>query len=119
MVHKHKSFPVGKAGQRKLKKQIIAKVEESDDQGVVETPKPFGNADLGMKGAHLKFLALLGTNTRAHTSRKGGRQKRIDPLSLKQIADSLLRDIERKDTTNSNHDSSEGEDSNVSDDPSY
>ena len=119
MVHKHKSFPVGKTGQRKLKKQIIAKVEESKDQGVVETPKPFENADLGIKGAHLKFLSLLGTNVRAHTSRKGGRQKRIDPLSLKQIADSLLRDIERKDMENSNQDTSEDESSNVSDDGSF
>ena len=118
MVHKHKSFPVGKTGQRKLKKQIIAKAEENKEQGLVETPKPFENADLGMKGAHLKFLSLLGSNARAHASRKGGRQKRIDPLSLKQIADSLLRDIEKKDMANSNRDTSEDEDSNESDDGS-
>ena len=120
MVHKYKSFPVGKAGQRKLKKQIVDQEKDGNNPRIGENPKPFKNADLGIKVAHMNFLSILGNNTHAEIAKKGGRRTRIDPLSLKQITDSLLRDMKSKATANNiQESSSEDEDSYVSDDDSY
>ena len=117
MVHKYKSFPVGKAGQRNLKKQIVDQQKDGNKNG--DTPKPFQNADLGTKLAHMHFLSILGSNAHSQMAKKGGRKTRIDPLSLKQIADNLLRDIESKAKVTTNEESSDEEDSYASDDHSY
>ena len=120
MVHKFKSFPVGKAGQRQLKKQIVDKEKDSNNQRSSKNPKPVGNADLGAKIPLMYFLSNLGINAHSQIAKKGGRRTRIDPLSLKQVADNLLRDIESKSIANTNQESSsEEEDSYVSDDNSY
>ena len=119
MVHKYKSFPVGKAGQRKLKKQILQEGNDESRQ-TAETPIPVGNADLGMKLAHMSFLNILGNDAHSQVTKKGGRRTRIDPLSLKKLSDSLLRKIEKKAIENSNQaSSSEDEVSYVSEDNSY
>ena len=84
MVHKHKSFPVGKRGQRHIKKQIV-------DQGAL---KPIGNAEIGIKLMCLKFVNILGNEARKQSAGKGGRRRTVDPLQLKRMADHILRDIE-------------------------
>jgi len=112
MVHKHKSFPVGKGGQRKLKQQFSMTENNSYDQS--NLPKPDGAAVIGAKGALISFLSILGSNAHDQFSKKGGRKTRIDPLSLKRIADNLLKDIENKNTQN-RHESSDEESSDVSD----
>ena len=119
MVHKYKSFPVGKSGQRSLKKQF-ANQDNGGSQKSNSNPKPVANADVGAKAVHMKFLSMLGNNAHAQIALKGGRKTRIDPLSLKKIADSLLREVESQDLADSNEElSSDDEDSDSSDANSY
>ena len=110
MVHKHKSFPVGKSGQRKFKQQFCNQEKRSQNN----TPTPDGNAVLGTKSAHINFLSILGNNAHEQFVQKGGRRTRIDPLSLKKIADNLLKEIEKK-SANNNNDTSGDESSDMSD----
>ena len=105
MVHKHKSFPVGKTGQKRVKKQVV-------DQ---EELKPIANADLGIKLATLTFVSMLGIAAKEQSSKKGGRRRTIDPLQLKRLADNILRDIESREVNEEGTSSEEGsEDSNIS-----
>ena len=105
MVHKHKSFPVGKNGQRELKKRYSS--IEGNTNSQIDTSKPDGTAVLGTKAAHVSFLSILGSNAREQVAQKGGRKTRIDPLSLKKIADTLLKEIENKNIHNRNESSDE------------
>ena len=106
MVHKHKSFPVGKNGQRELK-QRYSSIQGNNTNSQIDIPKPDGTAVLGTKAVHVSFLSILGSNAREQVSQKGGRKTRIDPLSLKKIADTLLKEIENKSMHNQNETSDE------------
>ena len=112
MVHKHKSFPVGKAGQRKFKQQL----ENIDNNNPSEnkSPKPDAAGVLGTKALHISFLSILGTTAHEKYAQKGGRKNWIDPLSLKKIADNLLKEIENK-TAQNHNDTSDNESSDLSD----
>ena len=112
MVHKHKSFPVGKAGQRKFKQQLENIDKNNDSES--KSPKPDAAGVLGTKALHISFLSILGTTAHEKYAQKGGRKTWIDPLSLKKIADNLLKEIESKTALNHN-DTSDYESSDISD----
>ena len=110
MVHKYKSFPVGKSGQRKFKQQF----NNLETRSLKNTPNPNGNAVLGTKAAHINFLSILGNNAHEQFAQKGARKTRIDPLSLKKIADNLLKEIESK-SANNNSNTGDDDSSDMSD----
>ena len=107
MVHKHKTFPVGKTGQRKVKKQFLDQVKDGVGATAKKTLTPADNAEVAVKAAHMEFMSILGNRANSQITKKGGRKTRIDPLTLKKLTDKLLRDIADGELVNENISESE------------